>query len=341
MKSYPEYFFIELTKNCNLYCTMCRPHVMQDESWSMPDQLLEKAAYLVEKYAKVVDLRGWGESTLDDRLIPLALRFQRKCIQTRLYTNMNARNNQFWTDLAGTGIIMAVSIESGIEENYSKLRRGGDLTQVKSHIEAIVTESKNNSDVRLPYFTVVISENNLDDLSFLVDLAFSLGLREIEINPISCADSSCPSGRRTGLRRKDFEKAVDKLSEMDLLARDRNIDVTVAANLFSENTAPQNTCIHPWKYCCICTDGNVTFCDHLLHHGRAIMGNLNEQSFDEIWFGPAYEKLRKSHMHTDFTDFTKKGIECEWCYRNRYGNSEWMVEPGIRPIHLHEYLLKL
>ena len=74
MENYPEYFFIELTQNCNLYCTMCRPHKMINENWFMSDELLELSLSLAERYAKVADLSGWGEASLDSRLILTALR---------------------------------------------------------------------------------------------------------------------------------------------------------------------------------------------------------------------------------------------------------------------------
>lgn len=341
MITYPEYFYIELTQNCNLYCTMCRPHVMTNKDWFMSNELLDKVCEIAETYAKVVDLRGWGESTLDNRLIEVARRFQNKAIHTRIYTNMNARDTEYWVNLAKTGIEMAISIEAGEESLYSKLRRGGNLLTVKNHLKAIVEAKKEYDAINVPYFSVVVSENNIDHLLSLVTLASETGVTTIELNPISCRDEDEPSGRRTGLRSSDFVNATLKLRELLSYARSKGITVELAANLFSENRNRLYSCIHPWKYCCICYDGSITFCDHLLHHKGAIMGNLYDSEFEDIWFGDEYMELRKNHSAGLFSMYTQRGIECEWCYKNRYGNSEWLIDTSTKPILLEEYLERI
>lgn len=341
MKSYPEYFFIELTQNCNLYCSMCRPKIMCNHDWYMSDELLEKSCALAEKYAKVVDLRGWGESSLDDRLIPIAERFKSKGIKTRLYTNLNARSPQYWVELVKTGIELAISIETGNAEHYQELRRGGNLERVKRNLKAIMNTCSECSSIIMPYFTVVISENNLDDLMTIVSLAKEMGIKTIELNPISCRDELEPSGRRTGLRKSNRDYAVKRLKEMSEYGAENGIKIELAANLFSENENDAYECIHPWKYCCICMDGTITFCDHLLHNKGAIMGNMKIEGFEDIWFGNKYSKLRDNHQKLAFADYTSIGIECEWCYNNRYGNSECLIEPSIKPILLHKYLERM
>lgn len=334
MENYPEYFFIELTQNCNLYCTMCRPHKMINENWFMSDELLELSLSLAERYAKVADLRGWGESSLDSRLIPTALRLFKKGIEVRIYTNMCANDCAYWSRAAKTGMTPAISIETGIPSHYSALRRGGELDVMLQHLEAFLKHTIGQQ----PYFTTVISEDNIDDLDSLVKLASEYGIKEIELNPISKADKATPSGRRTGLRACDTEHAIECLTEMSEITSQCGVSVKVAANLFSEYSLPPRTCIHPWKYFCICYNGDVTFCDHLLHHKAAVMGNLLSQSFEEIWFGNDYEKLRCMHEAAVFDEMNLKGIECEWCCQNRYGNSEYLVKTGIAPIELDDYL---
>ena len=335
---YPEYFFIELTRNCNLHCPMCRGDDIPEHDHGMKDDILRKALDIVIKYAKVVDLRLWGESTLDDRLLELAGFLHDKGIMTRLYTNLNARYADYYRQLARTGIMLAISLESGIAENYKRLRVGGSLERLESNLEAFVETCHREELVNIPYFSVVVSEHNMSDFCSIVELASKHGIHEIELNPISCFEKG---KHRTGFRAADRDAAVKALSEMEIMSERCGITVTVAATLFSENSVPVHRCIHPWKYCVIGIDGRIRYCDHIGKKIRGIMGDLNENSFEDIWNSEQYRTVRRQHRKYDFTGLKKEGMDCGWCARNRYGNSEWLVEPGIEAIVLKDYLAGL
>ena len=338
MTAFPDYFFLELTRNCNLYCTMCRPKPLISSDWIMSDEILEQATAIISRYGKVVDLRGWGESTLDDRLLPLAASFWEKGILTRLYSNLNAKDSHFWEALAKTNISIAVSIETAEPELYEKLRRGGKLKQVETHLERFCSTVRENRQNNYPYLTVVVSEDNIHHLNSLVVFAANYGLQEIELNPINVSDPTMPSGRRNGFRPETAPIAIARLKELCEKSAEKNLRVTVAASLFGENPISPKICIHPWKYCCICFDGTVTFCDHLLHNKAAVMGNISKNSFEDIWLSEPYMQLREEHAAGSYDRLTSCGIECEWCATNRFGNSEWLIAPGFQPIDLAHYL---
>ena len=47
----------------------------------------------------------------------------------------------------------------------------------------------------------------------------------------------------------------------------------------------------------------------------------------DVWNGPAYTELRGEHAEHDFDRLHRLGIECDWCYGNRYTDCEDMVDP--------------
>src|ERR1700679_1242109 len=49
-------------------------------------------------------------------------------------------------------------------------------------------------------------------------------------------------------------------------------------------------CAFPWHWLIIAADGNVMPCSH----GSLPLGNLNENSLEEIWNGPAIQEVRRS-----------------------------------------------
>lgn len=65
LNSYPRFLFLELTRNCNLHCSMCRPYNLFKNEWFMSDEVLGRVSEQLFGNVEVVDLRGFGESTLD------------------------------------------------------------------------------------------------------------------------------------------------------------------------------------------------------------------------------------------------------------------------------------
>ncbi len=64
LESLPRALFIELTENCNLSCPMCRSAGPFDRAKNMDPAIFAKVADALFPTAEIVDLRGWGESTI-------------------------------------------------------------------------------------------------------------------------------------------------------------------------------------------------------------------------------------------------------------------------------------
>ncbi|WP_239374320.1 hypothetical protein [Frankia sp. Cj5] len=60
----PLVVFLELTRDCNLHCAMCRSSSDSFRGMNMPRDILLEIAEELFPSAALVDLRGWGESTL-------------------------------------------------------------------------------------------------------------------------------------------------------------------------------------------------------------------------------------------------------------------------------------
>ncbi len=336
---YPKYVFIELTKNCNLYCIMCREKKLYFDDWYMSDEILEKVMKTIVPHAEVVDLRGWGESSLDPRLPKLIDKISQLGKKTVLYTNLNTHNPSYWKNIIKKGTFLAISIESGNKENYKKIRRGGNLEVVKNNLKAIIEECDKNSTFPRPFFTTVISEKNVKEIKSLVDFGLEVGINEIELNPLSRPyHLNKPLGRWFGVLPEFEHETNCYLNDAYEYAKEKGISIKVAANLYHENSMKYKKCCHPWDYCCICTNGDVSFCDHLFHNTNAIMGNLNDDDFYTIWHNNKYEELRKMHDEGIYNQLTEKGLECQWCSKNRYGNLEYLIGNDSRAIDLKMYL---
>ena len=64
LESLPLVLILELTQNCNLSCPMCRQGSGYRKEWDMSPSIFDKIAEELFSKAMIIDLRGYGESTL-------------------------------------------------------------------------------------------------------------------------------------------------------------------------------------------------------------------------------------------------------------------------------------
>lgn len=76
-----------------------------------------------------------------------------------------------------------------------------------------------------------------------------------------------------------------------------------------ENRYP---CITPWYSTAIRSNGDVLPC-YMFHWYKetkdVVVGNINQQSLEEIWQGPLFKDFRRSHLKLDFKNYEK----CQSC----------------------------
>ena len=65
-------------------------------------------------------------------------------------------------------------------------------------------------------------------------------------------------------------------------------------------------CEFPWISTTVMADGNVVPCTQI-SNSELVMGNIKEESLDEIWNGEKYKNLRKMHISGNFP----KGHKCK------------------------------
>ena len=75
MRGVPNVLFLELTRRCNLACSMCRGSMMTDHSLDMSEAVLRRIEEDLLPTARVVDLRGWGESLVRRDFLSIVERF--------------------------------------------------------------------------------------------------------------------------------------------------------------------------------------------------------------------------------------------------------------------------
>jgi radical SAM protein with 4Fe4S-binding SPASM domain len=98
-------------------------------------------------------------------------------------------------------------------------------------------------------------------------------------------------------------------------------------------TSPRFLCTYPFASVSVLWDGSVVPCCRDAN-GRYVLGNLNENSLEEIWRGPRAEQLRVAYRRDEFGH----GHLCEDCpwRRSRYAAALWERHPEravFEPMH--------
>jgi radical SAM protein with 4Fe4S-binding SPASM domain len=316
LHSLPRVLFLELTENCNLSCPMCRSASRFDPSRNLSQELFDRVAEELFPTAEIVDLRGWGESTILKRFPRFVDQTLDYGCRIRLVTNLTVSNEPMWRRLVRSGALISVSFDAGEKETFGKVRRGADLDVVLRNLEILVDEA-NVSGVGTGniHLNVIVQPASMFELTTIARHAARLGIR-MHLNPI-ILDAGDPD--RLMYHRADVVRA---LGELAAVAEDNDVDVQINAALdtiWTDDEMADKTCTHPWMYLYVNYRGDVGFCDHLIgspaaHH---LVGDLNTSTFREIWNNEEYRSLRAQHgagrEHID-----EKYGECRWCYRNRY-----------------------
>lgn len=326
LRSRPQVLFTELTENCNLHCLMCRSAGKYSASKNMDRDLFHRVADELFPYAAIVDLRGWGESTILKDFVYYVEQTARYGCRPRIVTNLTVGNEELWRCLVAHDAIIAISFDAATPETFAKLRPGSRLPRILANLDVIVDEcralGRPLDDI---YFNVVVQAEALEELPRIVDIAANYGLRRVHVNPVTLAPSD------PGHLSRHLDGVRSALGRLKERSRATGVEVSLGAALdetLAEAGLAAKRCTHPWVYCLVNHAGKVGFCDHLIGEGTGLylLGDLREASFEDIWNGPAYQDLRRQHVAWQ-EGLGERFEECNWCYRNRYVDFEEMTVP--------------
>ncbi|MGC4891484.1 radical SAM/SPASM domain-containing protein [Micromonospora sp. DT227] len=334
LRSRPRVLFVELTENCNLSCPMCRSAGPFDRSRNMAPDLFDRLADELFPTAEIVDLRGWGESTILKRFPDFVDKAADHGCRIQLVTNLTVTNEQMWRRLVRQGARINVSFDAASPETFADLRGGARLDAVLRNLEAIMDEAANCGLTHdTVVLNVVVQSAALPELRDIVKLGGQLGVK-VKLNVVTL-DEDDPdnlAGHREELARA-LHEAADEAA-----AGDVRVQLNTALDPeWADLSHTDKTCTHPWMYFYVNYRGQAGFCDHLIGipGDRYLIGDLRRTSFEEIWNGERYQRLRAEHA-AGAGAISEQFEECRWCYRNRYVDFD---EDAYPPYADHQVML--
>jgi radical SAM protein with 4Fe4S-binding SPASM domain len=263
----------ELTNNCNLNCPHCSlgSGLMSRERGFMDIELFSKVMKELTPYLYYVNLYFQGEPMLHPQFFSFIGNVKKPI--TVVSTNGHFLSKENSEKIARSGLSkLIISLDGMDQETYSTYRVNGS---VKSVIEGLknVTQARNarNSSLKIEIQFLVnrFNEHQIPEVIQLVkSTGASLSLKSMQLMNKEDIALWLPSDKRFRRYKMEKEGFVIKSSLPDRCAR-----------LWFNPVITWNGKVVP---CCF--DKNTDY----------IMGDLNNESFREIWYGPKYRIFRKS-----------------------------------------------
>ena len=272
-KGMPLAIGAELTNHCNLRCPECNTGsgMMTRPKGFMSTALFDKLISELEPYLYNINLYFQGEPMLHTGLF----QFLGRCtnLNTVVSTNGHFLSEENTEKLAISGLKqLVISLDGMDQQTYSSYRVNGNFEEVTRGIRYVSEAVKRNSSPMKIVIQFLVNLNNEHQIAearkFAHEVNAVLKLKSMQI-----------------INKDDF---VRWLPSEKRFSRYEN-----KCNIYTLKNSYPDRCARLWFNPVITWDGKVLPCcfDKNADH---VMGDLNEDTFKEIWTGPKYRIFRKS-----------------------------------------------
>ena len=277
LKGLPLSIAIEPTTSCNLRCPECPSGL---RSFSRPIGMLKPETFnlmLEQIKTHVVSMLFYfqGEPYLNRQFLDLVTLASRANIYTATSTNAHYLDDVTAKKTVESGLDrLIISIDGASQETYESYRVGGKLEKVIEGTKNIVRWKKALKS-KTPHiiFQFLVVKPNENDIPKIYELAKELGVDEVKLKTAQIYD---------------YQNGASLIPENENYSRYKKL----SNGLYSIKNKLLNQCWKMWHSCVLTWDGRVVPCcfDKDASHQ---LGNINNDSFAQIWQGEAYNNFRQ------------------------------------------------
>jgi radical SAM protein with 4Fe4S-binding SPASM domain len=328
---YPIWWmFVELTNVCNFHCTFCPDEIMErkrgkmsyEEACRIFDRIAESKAKLGPLYP--VKLHQMGEPTLHYRLVDIVAYAESRGIPIELNTNCSMLTPELMDGLYEAGLTnLILSYQTPDEVSFEtrkainkKLTFDVYMEKVRMAVERKVAAGASTyieidvmNTVGSPGVRIVGDEGRasrvlMEWIAFARSLERKYGCEPLEHN------LDLVTGGFRFLEHDEDTGRYTLLPGVDLVWK----QLHTWGNVIEQQSVQQEVdgyCPAPNEQFVILWDGTVTVCC-TDYEGTLAMGNIKEQTIEEIWTSPKWGRLREQMWKNELESKTCricKGVE--------------------------------
>ena len=298
---------MDLHNKCNIRCTMC--YFSLDEVWNQPrvemsDALLDRLEREVWPRTRELWLSCATEPLIGRKLGDALTRAKRAgvpsvCIVTN---GLGLSEQRARTLLEGGLDRLCLSFDGATKATYERIRHGSNYERVLDNIRRM-TALKAEMGLTHPRFDLlaVMMLENLKEWPALARLAADLGATSFTLIPQTYYKEFDERDSLWNHR----EETNASLGETARICAERGIEfdgpgVFNRPHASSDLSMPASAaggdracghCYLPWMQIIVYPNGEMLPCSPMFAHRH--FGNLNEQPFDGIFYGPRFAELRE------------------------------------------------
>ena len=272
---------IEPTTACNLRCPECPSglrafsratgNLKEDFFRKTIDELYRDLIYLIFYFQ--------GEPYINPNFLDMVQYAHRKGIYTITSTNGHFLNDENARKTIESGLDrLIISVDGTTQEVYENYRKAGKLDVVLQGARNVV-KWKKKLQAKSPHiiFQFLVVKPNQHQIPEIHRLAEEIGIDEVKLKTAQVYD---------------YKNGHPLIPTIDKYARYEQTE----DGQFRVKNELLNHCWKLWHSCVITWDGKVVPCcfDKDAEHR---LGDLQTQSFQELWSGPAYHQFRQQILN--------------------------------------------
>jgi MoaA/NifB/PqqE/SkfB family radical SAM enzyme len=315
----PAGLVYEATMRCNLHCEFCYVgdllNVEGEWRQEMPLEALERA--FPDRDGLQVSFTG-GEIFMRKDIMSVMEVFKKKGYSCGYLTTngtiINDERAEALASLAAAGFLKHISVSVDGPGDLHDKARGvkGTFERTTAGLKRLQAAArKRNAPLRVSINTTVAHET-LEALDRMVDVAAELGVDAIGLNHlmfttpaeaeetariVGAADASVISTYVTPDPGLDPVRVRRQVAALQARCRERNIRFdmrpkvgpAILDDYYTPATPLRGRCLYPFLYARVSFSGKVYFCPFI----RVEVGDLTQQTMEEVWTGEHYVELRK------------------------------------------------
>lgn len=314
---YPVYVEISPSGACNHRCTFCAVDYIGYKTRFLETNLLkERLAEMSRKGVRSVMFAGEGEPLLHKDLASIIRHAHESGIDVSLTTNAVALTEKFAREAVPALSWIKASVNAGTPEHYAQVHRTSaqDFEKVFANLKRTVEIKKETKSRCAIGAQMVLLPENASGAASLAAKAKAAGLDYVVIKPYSQHKMSV-THQYEGMEYDDYFNMIEGLEKLN----DDSFHVVFrrhAMEKLNEEHTYSRCQATPYFWAYVMASGDVYGCSAYLEDDRFLYGNINENTFEEIWEG---EKRKKSADYVEHElDITECRKNCRMDEVNRY-----------------------
>lgn len=320
----PFFVTMDLTRRCNLRCFGCRYH--------SPDRLISPTGevvtqdYPLELFRKVsaelktmgtgsLCISGEGEPLLHLQLLDFVSLAKKAGLQVVLLTNGTLLHESTIKSLIASRLdVLKVSLWASSPEAYERSYPGTNPKNFHHVLEGLKLLARVKAAQKTNFPAVVlhqpITRDNFQHIPALVDLALATGCDGLSFSPFKTRRDQFTAGVLSAEEERAFCLALEQMKErLEVLFVDPGIDQILRRFRLGESVWEKLPCYIGWLHAYLKVDGTVLPCGDC----NLVMGNLYDNSFQEIWNGPAFRAFRRQTLTRAGLRALGHQCDCAFC----------------------------